>query len=699
MSDVKDVRRPDLKYLISPRSVAIVGASDKGDKPGTRLTNMILASAFDGSIYAVNPRKFEAPGLTWVPDIESLPSIPDVACIALPAGDAVMALRQLGERGVRAAIVYSSGFRESGDEGVLLEKELESIANRFGIALCGPNTAGVISIRHGFVGSFTHALIDGAPPAGGAMVLTQSGSIGGVLLSRLRELHLGISHWISIGNGAVLGITEYLEFAVTDPATSIVVLFIEGMQDGRPFLDALRRCHEAGKPVIVVKVGTTTSGIRAAKSHTGNLAGVDKIYDGALAQFGASRVKNLGGVTDLLQFYQWCPPPTGRRVAVMSISGAGCTILADKCDEFGMALAVFSESTRKRLGELLPGYSQHDNPVDLTGTALMDLEILEGVIEAALADDNVDAAVISFSTNCSLDIARAVQRGWKRDKAFAVISPVLGAGPREMCAYLSQQRVPNFTEFEDAIAALSEFSRTSVPMSNDAGSDAHKVVELKEGKATKWLASSAALARLSESGIRIPASLRTDTVAEAMEFVQELDSPVALKIDDEAILHKTEVGGVRLGVVADDVEVGFNNILRNVRNAGFDVSNSRVLVQEMIPRGVEVVVGYTLDEVFGQVLAIGLGGEHVELLDEVAFCVVPASVTEIENTIGLTRLQKFLTVYRGTRRDFESLVAAIVSFQSFCLEDPSVEEAEINPLTVLEFGRGSVAIDARIRLA
>ena len=666
----------------------------------------MLYSGFLGEIVGVNPRELKLPGMKWAPSVEALECIPDLACIALPADAAVHSLRELAKRGLKAAIIYSSGFSESNSNGADLEQEIRDIAEDYGVAVCGPNTAGLISMTSGFVGSFTHALADGTPPKGSAMMITQSGAIGGIVLSRLRERGIGVSHWISVGNGAVLDVPEYLMFAAEDPFTEAVVLFLEGVAEGRRFVDALDRCREAAKQVIVFKAGTTDSGARAARSHTGNLAGVDRVYDAVFRKTDALRVDSLRSATDVLQTLEWNPAAQGKRVAIMSVSGAGCTILADSCERRGLELASFASETSLKIAELLPGYSQQQNPVDLTGSALQELSRLEAVIRTVLNDANVDMALLCFATNCSVEIAYSVVRAWDRTKPLAVVSPVYGEDADVMCRALMDQRVPVYSEFDDAVFSLSAMKVQSTPHTQEYGvgsinerTNEENEVHSDADSDGEWLLASEAMELTHSQGIRIPVSARANSPEEAQAYAADIAVPVALKVDHPGVLHKTDLGGVRLSVKANEVAVQCREMAALIESSGtlFEPEGG-FMVQEMIPRGAEVVLGFARDAIFGGVLTIGIGGELVEILNEVGLCVLPATIADLEDALKASRLGELLTNYRGPARDVESLLQAALTFQGFCSSNDDVLEAEINPLIVLGDGDGSVAVDARIRL-
>ncbi|HEX5406490.1 MAG TPA: acetate--CoA ligase family protein [Pseudonocardiaceae bacterium] len=678
----------DLHTLLAPRSIVVVGASDRGDKPGARITRVLVDSGFRGPIYGVNPRRIDVPGVQWLPTVDDLPEVPDLACIAVPAEPAVEALERLAPRGLPAAVVYSSGFSESDDRGRELERRLVAIARRHGVALCGPNTAGYVNMAGGFIGSFTHALAEGHPDPGVAMVITQSGAVGGILLTHMRERRIGVSSWISVGNGGLLDVPDYLEFAADDPATKVVCLFLEGLKDGPRFLRAAARCRAAGKTIVAYKAGTSESGSRAAASHTGNLAGSDAAYDGAFAQVGVIRAHSIRELVDITQLASWCGTDIGRRGVAVSVSGAGCTVLADEFDRTGLALVDLGAATVARLAGVLPTYSQQANPVDLTGSVLEDVTRLQEVIRAIVADESVDFMILSFATNNRTDIAAAIDEAWDRDKPLLVVLPVAETSAMAMHQPLTAARIPVYRDLRDAVTALAAIA----PASLDAA--AHVPVPADEG----WLIGSAALAVLAAAEVPVAAGERARDADEARAIAERFGARAVLKLDHPAALHKTELGGVRVGIAPSDIPDACRQMVLAVEATGVEFAPlGGFIVQELLSDGVEVLVGISPDDTFGQLLTVGLGGTEVELFREVASRVMPASADDIRAAVGQTVLGRMLRSGRTGQGDLDALVELVLRFQEFVAGRPDIVEAELNPVMVRAVGKGAVAVDARVR--
>lgn len=678
---------PHLHTLLAPRSVVIVGASDRGDKPGARITRVLAESGFTGTIYGVNPREIHVPGVRWLPSVDDLPEVPDLACIAVPAEPAVDAFARLAPRGLPAAVVYSSGFSESGEPGRELERRLVELAREHDVALCGPNTAGYLNMASGFVGTFTHALAEGHPDRGVAMVVTQSGAVGGILLTHMRERRIGVSSWLSVGNGGLLDVPDYLEFAAEDPDTQVVCLFLEGLKDGPRFLRAAAKCRAAGKTVVAYKAGVSESGSKAAASHTGNLTGSDAAYDGAFAQAGIIRARTIRELVDITQLASWCGTAIGPRGVAVSVSGAGCTVLADEFDRTGLRLSTLSPSTVDRLATVLPTYSQQTNPIDLTGSVLEDVTRLQEVVRSLIADPSVDFVTLSFATNNREDIAKALDEAWDRSKPLLVVLPVAPTSATPMHDPLTAYRIPAFRDLRDAVAALAAIVRpVAVPRPHSGAADT-----------SGWLPGSSSLALLGAADVPVAVSERVSTADSAAEVASRLGGLAVLKLDHPAALHKTELGGVRVGITPEEIPAACAEMVAAVEATGVPFApDGGFVVQELLSGGEEVLVGITPDETFGQVLTIGLGGTAVELFRQAACRVVPASGDDVRAAVGETLLGRVLAERRAGRADVDALVELVLRFQEFVVGRGDVVEAELNPVMVREVG--AVAVDARIKL-
>lgn len=677
--------------LVAPSSIVIVGASTSGDKPGTRLVKALVGT-FTGTVYGVNPRRLEVPGLEWVASVQDLPVAPDLACVAVPADEAVRAVAALAERGTRAAVVYSSGFSEAGEEGAERERALRAVADRYGMAICGPNTAGVLNVENGLTGTFTHALATGTPRPGNVAIVTQSGAVGGMILSHLVERNVGIRYWLSVGNGAVLDVPDYLTALADDEQTEVIGMFVEGIRDGVRFLEAVARCREAGKQLILFKAGRTEDGARSAASHTGQLAGSSEVYDGVLRQHGVAVCATIRGLLDALNLAAWGAAVGAGRTLVLSVSGAGCTVLADEVSGSRLQLATISDSARTAMSEQLPGFSQTGNPVDLTGSVLMDLSRLAAVIRAGEQDEGVDVIVLTFATNNTSEIAAAVASAWQRRKPLLVVLPVAPSLATPMRAALRAAQVPVFEDMADAVRAADALLPARP-------SRARTVLGSGGEGPRRWTGGQDALLRLRAAAVPTVVSERFATAEAAGAFARaNRGNSWVIKVDHPEILHKTEIGGVRVGVAAADVADVCEQMRRSARTvvAEFDIAGGFV-VQEVVEAGAEVLVGVTRDDTFGPVLTLGVGGTLTELIGDVAFASMPATADDVADMIDATRLGRYLAEFRGGRRDRRALEALVLRFQEFVVAHDIVD-AELNPVIVRADGAGCIAVDARMAL-
>jgi len=448
-----------LTRLIAPRSIAVVGASASRSKQGGRLFHYLIKHGYRGTLYAVNPGHDEVMGKPSVARVEDLPETPDVVCVAVPADSVEAVLSASGRRGVPAAIVFTSGYAETGEDGAQRERHLREIARASGIRFCGPNTAGIINTEVGMVAAIGMAFEVDTVPHGDVSFLTQSGALGSALLSRCWAQGIGIGKWIATGNGADLELTDYLGYLVEDPATRVIALFVEALRDADAFFAAARRARELGKRIVVYKTGASALGQQAVRSHTAALAGDDAAYTAAFRAAGVARVRDLQTLIDCAVALSWQPLPRGRRIGVVAASGGACSVVADDCARYGLELPPFTEKTHAGIAELVPSFGVSQNPIDLTMQLTSDPSTAGRVARLVLDDPNIDALVLLMTTNAdppALRIAEAMAE-LARDATKPIIVTRLGAeflAPGALARY-REARIPVFVLPEQAVRTLS----------------------------------------------------------------------------------------------------------------------------------------------------------------------------------------------------------------------------------------------------
>lgn len=453
-----------MKALLNPDSVAIVGASKDANKMGGRLLNFTVKHGYKGKLYPINPGETEILGLRCYPNISEVPGEVDLACLIVGAAASVDVLRQLPKGKVKTAIVFASGFSEAGE--TQLQHELTRVAGERGIRVCGPNSIGIINAVNHTCVSFTPALeIDHILPGDLAFV-TQSGALGGALLTQAWERGIGFSYWVSSGNEADLDSSDWIAYLATDPNVKVITLFMEGVKDGGKFKEACRRAFRAGKPVVVFKTGKSPVGKQAVQSHSGSLAGVDEVYNAVFSQLGVIRVAEVTSLFDVALALAWLPLPRGNRVAVVSTSGGACSILADACMETGLEINELSSNTRLRLNDIIPAFGSTRNPVDLTAQLMGNPNKYREVFEILLADSNIDGLIILLGTVVgtlaeflSKEIV-ALAKEAKKPVCVAWLSSVSMSG--HGMSYLMESKIPVYTTPENAVLAtkaLVDYSR------------------------------------------------------------------------------------------------------------------------------------------------------------------------------------------------------------------------------------------------
>jgi acyl-CoA synthetase (NDP forming) len=454
---VRDTRAA-VKRILDPASIAVVGASSNATKPGGRLFHYLLKHGYKGSLVAVNPGAHEIMGRPSYPSLAHLPEVPDLVCIMVPAEAAADVLTSVRSAGRSSAIVYTAGFGETGTEGQRRQDQLVEAARQAGVRFCGPNTAGVVNANAALCAAFGMAFEVERMPQGNIAFLTQSGALGGSLLSRAWATGIGFSHWVCTGNEADLTLSDYLQYLVDDHDASVIAIFMESMRDPAGFMDAARRARLLGKPIVVYKTGTSDVGQRAVQSHTGSLAGDDRIYDAAFRATGVARVHDLQALVDASIALAWQPRPRGRRVGVISASGGACSVIADECARHGLEIPLLEPATVARIAGIIPPFGTSQNPVDVTVEVTRNPEMIGQVTEILLAEATIDAVVVLLTTNAdppALAVAQAVAQAVAGTDKPVLVTRV-GAeflAPASV-AFYREARMPLFSMPDRAVKAL-----------------------------------------------------------------------------------------------------------------------------------------------------------------------------------------------------------------------------------------------------
>ena len=681
--------------LIEPRSVAVIGASDDPKRIGGRPIAYLQQAGYRGAIYPVNPTRDTVQGLACYPSIAAVPGEVDCALIALPAEKVLKAARECAARGVKSAMVFSSGFAELGAAGIAQQAELTRLAGETGMRIIGPNIVGAYNAAHGAFLTFSGAVAPSiGRPHSQVSIVSQSGGYAGYILALADERDLTFGKWITTGNEADIDLSEVLEFLADDPDTAVILAYIEGVKRGDRFMAALAKAQAAGKPTVLLKVGRTERGAEAAASHTASLAGSDAVFDAVCRQFGACRANSAEEMLDIACAARLGRFPAGNRLGVITVSGGIGVQIADLADDHGLVLPQVPEDAQRRLTEIVP-FASPRNPVDITAQFTNDPTIINRSLDVMFETDRYDAIFLFIGHAAAFPALadRFVEAVEEARRKFPDRVLVLCAlGPREIIARYEAAGCLVFTSPGPAVAALAALRRFA-SLKAEKHTAAH-VFHQPTGE-LRALNEYEAKALLRRFGVASPDERLVRSSAEAANAGDELGYPVALKIASPDILHKSEVGGVALnladrGALAAAADAMLRDIPKRIPSAWID----GLIVGQMISGGVECIVGLLRDPVFGPVVMFGLGGIAVEIMRDVSFRVGRIDEAEALAMIRETRSFPLLDGFRGRSKCDVAALAAILSRLSEALADGAIGSAEINPLLVLEEGKGAVALDA-----
>lgn len=695
--DQSGAARGELAPLLSPRSIALIGVSRDFNKLNGRPLKFLLEKGYQGTIHPVNPNYDDVGGLPCYASIEDVPGPVDLAVIAVAARSVPAEMEKLGAAGVPAAIVFSSGFGEMGEEGLRLEREVAAAAQRHGVRLCGPNTLGLINAFDAVYATFSQYGMGETRP-GPVGFVTQSGAFGTAIAALARLRGLGLGYFVNTGNEVDVSFSDVMSHVLADPRISVAAGYIEGLKDGAGFARVAADAMARGKPLAVTKVGRTASGARAASSHTGSLAGEDAVFDGVARQFGVFRARNEEHLLDAVEMFATTPLPAGRGVGIITQSGGAGVLMSDRAEELGLEVPALTPATAGRLRQVLPAFGATGNPVDVTAQFIADPGILRESVEIVLSDPNVHVAAIWLQLMDQFvepltEIFRELKQNVQKPFVVSwVAAPEAGVQAlRDLGICVLRGGEPTI----DAIAALVDYREARDGWLDDAAArEGIGLPAVALPTAAGPVPSVTAAEALAEAGVALaPVRLCPDADA-AAAAADELGYPVAMKIESPDLPHKTEAGGVEIGLGdADAVRAAFGRIMAGARAYKADARIAGVVVQKMGRGSVELVIGLRHDPVFGMVLMVGFGGVLVEVLKDVVFHRAP--VTENQALAMLARLRgaRLLDGVRGKpavdRRALARMIAAVSRFGAAA--EGRLAELDLNP--VLAGPDGAVAVD------
>jgi acyl-CoA synthetase (NDP forming) len=666
-----------LQALFRPNRIAVIGASAKPGKLGFTIFQNILKAGFGGQVIPVNPKGETILGLPSVKSVKEIESGTDLAVVIIPAPSVPGAILELGERKVRAAIIITGGFAESGPDGARLQEEVKQNAARCGIRVVGPNCQGVNYPHHGLCASWPLITQKGA-----MAIASQSGTVGAALIDWAAEEKLGFSAFVSMGNRIDVDEADLIGFFASDPNTKVITLYIEGVKDAPKFSAAVKACR---KPIVIFKAGRTAQGRKAAESHTRSLAGKDEIYDALFRQLRIHRAESLEELYDFSKALAYVPPPAGPRMLIVTSSGGSAIIATDVAADNGFRISPLPDALASQLRKVLPPHFIVGNPLDLTGDG--NAELFRHVI--ATARDDYDVVMTIFGDPIP-GASQALEPGKPDLVAY------LGGAEVERAERLlfHQKGIAVFPTPDRAVKAFSchvRFARDRFPVTTEASA-----VAPAAAPSGKSLSPADSIAFLAREGIRVVPSRQAGTEEEAVAAASELGYPVAVKMNSLDVTHKSDVGGVLLNVKDEaGVRKAFRDLAGIVQRLG--ARQGGVLVSAMAQPGLEIIVGVTRDLQFGHAVMFGMGGTLVEVLRDVSFRIVPFGESDAAEMIDETRGAKLLAGVRGGRpADVAALVRLLVQVSDLVAKHGEIDEMDLNPVIVHE--KGLTVVDARIVL-
>ncbi len=704
-----------LRSFLNPHSIAVVGASRRPLTIGSILFHNILNQRFNGIVYPVNPNAKFVESVKAYPSVLDIPDDVDLAIVVVPAQAVRGVVEHCGRKHVRGVVVISAGFGESGVEGSYRERELVETVRSYGMRLVGPNCMGVIntdpevSLNATFSPTF--------PPAGNIALCTQSGALGLAILQYTQSLNIGLSTFISIGNRADISSNDVLQYWEGDPATHVILLYLESFGNPRKFA-RIARGVSASKPIVAVKSGRTPAGSRAAASHTGALASTEVASDALFRQAGVIRVDTLEELFDMANLLSHQPLPQGRRVAILTNGGGPAIMTADACVERGLELPTLSKETVAELAKLVPPRASLNNPVDMTAEATP--ENYRRAATLLAQDENVDIVIIIFIPPMALlteAVAAAIREVVPlfRQRGKTLVASFMGSrgAPKELRSPEGGY-VPCFRFPEATAAALvraceycSWLKRPKGEIPSFDGIDkkgAEQLIETALGRSSirpLWLDTVSAMGLLQAYGIKLVPSKSASSAAEAVRLAKTLRFPVAVKLLSDTIPHKTEVGGVILDIRSrSGVERAFAQIGDRLSDLGREEEMQGVMVQKMVSGGTEVIVGVTQDTSFGPLILFGTGGIYAELFKDVVSYIHPLTDMDAQEMVRSVKAYQLLQGWRGALpSDVKALEELLLRVSTMVEDLPQIRELDLNPVKVLEEGQGYVVVDARIMLS
>jgi len=699
-----------LEKLFNPSTIAVIGASRTPGKVGYAILSNIISSGFKGEVYPINPNATEILGLKCYPRISDVPSDIDLAIISIPAQMVIDIAEECGKKGVKYLVVISAGFKETGPEGLVREVRLQTVCRRYGMRILGPNCLGFIDTYTPLNASFAAT----QPLKGPIAFISQSGALATSILNWSKSVGVGFSKFVTLGNRADIDESDIIESLCVDPNTKVILLYLESVSNGDKFR-MIARTVSSVKPVIAVKAGASHHGAVAASLHTGSIAGSDSAYEAVFKQCGIVRARSLEELFNAARLFASQPIPKSYSTVIVTNAGGPGILATDACERYGVELKPIPIELARDLRAKLPPAASLHNPIDILGDA--DAERYRTTLETILARGDVDALIVILTPQAMSqprETAEVLAEIKSRYPDKVILASFIGGEEMsEAKAILRKSGIVDFDFPDDAASALSllfNYKRSIERLRNIPEPQKLKDVdrEFVETLLSRFklerrvnLLSYEAFQILSAYNIPTVSCRLARTPEEAVKIAEEIGYPVVVKVSSPEILHKTDVGGVKLNLNSpSEVADAFEEVVSNARKYMPRANIYGVEVSKMVARGMEVIVGMHRDPQFGPLIMFGLGGIYVDFLRDVSFRVAPLSAEEALDMIKETRSYTLLRGVRGGGpSDIESLVDVIVRVGLLSTEFREIADMDLNPIFVYEKGKGCIAVDAKITLS
>jgi len=685
----------NLDVLLNPASIAVVGASDNPLKIGGRPIDYMKKLGFKGVIYPVNPNKDVIQGFTAYPALSAIGQPIDLAIIAAPAKMVEEMVADGISAGVKSFVIFSSGYGEFSADGAVAQQRLQTMCDDAGAVLLGPNCLGAINIKARMVASFTTAMEQNKLIEGGFGFVSQSGALGAYWLDMVLQRGIGVSSWVATGNEAGITVADAIYHLAHDPDTKVIGCYIEDIKDGAAFREAALVAAELGKPILLIKAGRSQTGAAAAASHTGALAGEDTRYQALFDQIGIVRVNSLSDMTSAARLMLMQPAAMGRNVGVVSVSGGAGVLLADELDEAGFAVPAFDAETRARVDAVLPGFVAANNPLDVTGGIAGDSSMFGKVLNALGTAPDHDSFIIFIGLMASIskDLSDSLVAAFSKSGKQVMV--VWVGAPQQVIIDLESQGLPVFPDIPEAVRAMEILRNVTRGQSRAKALLTKDWPQLLPSQDTCEPRSEVMAQRLISENcdLQFPKHVLLQSADDAADALAQLTPPLVVKLQSPDMLHKSEYGGVALGIRTESelaTEVQRMLVIAQKGNLRLD----GILAQEMAPISQELIIGFKRDAVFGPLILIGRGGVEVELRPDHALAYLPLGVDEILALLqGLETAPLFEGYRGGPQGDLRKLAKNLSALGAAFVADESIEEIEINPLALTKSGE-FIALDA-----